>query len=139
MVTPANTLVYHVWRLPYYQGVTYVYVDVYNVAENQLILDEIYYYIKVFPKIGPKVTKIDVVSIGHEISYENYLKYRTNVSSLCTRNLGFFVQNYYLIYCHTNVSKGLWNYKLFHSHFDTPLTTYVTLKINNHLWKRHFQ
>lgn len=72
MVTPKNTLVYHVWRLPYYQGVTGVYVDVYNVTQNQLILDEIFYYIEVFPKIGLKVTKIDVVSIGHEISYENY-------------------------------------------------------------------
>ena len=72
MVTPKNTLVYPVWRLPYNQGVTGVYVDVYDVAENQLILDEIFYYIEVFPKIEPKVTKIDVVSIGHEISYENY-------------------------------------------------------------------
>lgn len=72
MVTPENTPVYHVWRLLYYQSVTGVYDNVYNVAQNQLISDEIFYYIEVFPKIRLKITKIDVVSTRHEISYENY-------------------------------------------------------------------
>ena len=48
-----------------------VYVEVYNVTQNQLILDEISYYVEVFLKIRPNLPKINVVSIGHKISYEN--------------------------------------------------------------------
>ena len=75
MVTPSNTPVYHVWQLPYYQGVTTVYVDVYSVAQNQLILDEIFYYIEVFLKIRPNLPKTDVISTWHKISYENGQNY----------------------------------------------------------------